>query len=447
VIVGLDSYQTSRLGLHPSSKLPFPLVAFLIAMTLPIEFSIYLGPLFLTASKVIFTILAFPMLISFFKSEDKFIVDYIFIFMTMWLCLGYIIKLGVGGIEPSGQMFLETAIPYIIARQYLSNKLIIKRFILVIGVIIFTMGFLAIPEAVLWFRYLHAIPSAITGIVYEQQGDIRMGLLRAASTFEHPILFGLFSATMFSMLWYGVDSARIKIILCLGCILSTALSLSSAAILLLAFQIIAILVEYITARVPRRTIIILISVALSIFAIEMLSNRGVVRVIISYMTFNPQTGYYRLLQWDFAQDDIIRSPFFGLARPESWTRPFWMPSSVDNNWLLISMRNGIPVAILNFAVFATLAVKVYKRKRIIEDYRLQYLMTGWIITILAIFLGGWTVALFGKMHPMLYFMVGMGVAIFRTPEVLIGSEVSKLCEHQVVKSSPYSRFEISRRRL
>lgn len=46
-------------------------------------------------------------------------------------------------------------------------------------------------------------------------------------------------------------------------------------------------------------------------------------------------------------DDVMGSPFFGI-NPETWTRPDWMIASVDNYWLLVMLRSGIPSLLFIF---------------------------------------------------------------------------------------------------
>jgi hypothetical protein len=432
-----------RSRLQSRRNLPLPIILFVLSMVLPIEMSVYIGPVFMTPSKLIYIILTPVALVSFFKDKHKYLFDLMFALMVLWICLGYVMKMGSGGFQPLGQAFLEIAVPYLLARQYLADQNILRRFVFIIGAIVLILAILAIPESFFWTRYLHAIPKAVTGIVYDMQSDTRLGLLRAASTFENPILFGLFSAIMFSMILYGIDNVRYKAIFAIGAVVATFLSLSSAAILLLAFQISAVIFEHNTSKIPRRTFIVVSVLVIIIILVELASNRGVIRVIISNLTFSPHTGYYRILQWDFAQDDVRRYPVWGMPNLSAWTRPYWMTSSIDNNWLLSAMKNGIPVVLLNFAIFLMLIVKNYRRKRSTQDIGLKKLMTGWIIAILAIFMGGWTVALFGKMQPMLYFMVGMGAAILRMPEAAVTSDATPSLESQANhKYLPHSRFPV-----
>ena len=334
---------------------------------------------------------------------------------VLWVMLAYLAKRGGGGIEAAGQSFLEVAVSYLVARVFFKTPQQVVRLLLIVGVLIAILGLLAIPEAISHQRYLHNIPRMVTGIIYDMQADIRLGLLRAASTFENPILFGLFSATFLSLVWYSTLSLGARVALVAGIALSTFLSLSSAAILLLVMQIFLIMAEHASRRIPRRAPMILGMILMMVVLIETFSNRGVVRLIASKLTFNPHTGYYRLLQWEYSIDDVYANPMFGI-KFENWTRPFWMTDSIDNNWLFMAMNSGVPAVFIIFVVMGLLAFRMYKRRKTMQDAVLRSLLLGWIIGMSALFLGGWTVALFGKMLPAFFFLIGLGAALVQMPD-------------------------------
>jgi hypothetical protein len=391
--------------------LPIPLVLMIFSILLPIEISFYIGPVFMTSIRVIMIGLTIPMLAHLVMDRRRDLADWLVVLAVLWICIGHLIKRGASGIEIAGQSILEILIPYLVARYCLRDKTELTRFLSAIGFIILVLGILAIPESVLGVRFLHEIPRAFTGIVYEIQSDERMGLLRASSTFENPILFGLFGATFMALIWYSELPLSRRLILCAGCTLSTVLSLSSAAILMLGLQILLIIIEKITRRLPKRTLIIVISTVIMIVFVELSSNRGFIKLMISNITLNPSTGYYRTLQWENAIDDVMAHKFLGMTDVYNWTRPFWMTPSIDNNWLVLSMTSGIPATLLVWSLLLRISVVLYRLKRNINDIALARTMTGWLISLIALFLGAWTVAYFGRMQPVSYFIYGIGAAL------------------------------------
>ena len=328
------------------------------------------------------------------------------------------------------------SVSYLVARLLLKDSAQIARLLRMLCIIICLLGLLAIPEAVLQTRFLHDIPSGLTGITYEMQADTRMNMLRAASTFENPILFGLYCATFLSLAWYSTFSLGTRLTFVAGIIMATALSLSSAPMLLLVMQIALIVAERMSRNIAIRAPLIVGAIVVAVIFIETFSNRGVARLIASKLTFNPHTGYYRLLQWEYSIDDVRANPMFGINF-ENWTRPFWLNDSIDNNWLFMAMNSGVPAVALIFAALGLLAYRLYRRRKILRDPMLKSLMLGWIIGMIALFLGAWTVTLFGKMLPAFFFLMGLGAALLQVEDI---TPVKKDPDHDPPPDTSVTRY-------
>ena len=420
------------------AAIPGMVVAYIIIFLLPIELSFYLGPLFMTPTRVFLMVTAVPLIVILFTREKLMAIDFLLMAYVMWVVLAFLVKRGTGGLEAAGQSFLEATVSYLVARLFFKEAGQVVRYIMVISLTIFVLGLLAIPEAIGHTRYLHDIPKMLTGISYVMQDDLRLGLLRAASTFENPILFGLYCATFLSLVWYSTYGLGIRLALGAGIVMATGLSLSSAPMLLLVLQIVLIAAEHATRRIKRRAFYIVVGVLAAVAFIETFSNSGVAGLIASHLTFNPSTAYYRLLQWRFSIDDVMANPFFGINF-ENWTRPYWLTDSIDNNWLLLAMRSGLPAVMLLFAGLALLAYRLYRRRKTMRDPVLKSLMLGWIIGMSALFLGAWTVALFGKMTSAMFFLIGLGAALLQMKDSAVADTPVLAQQHQR-GASRFTRF-------
>jgi hypothetical protein len=72
--------------------------------------------------------------------------------------------------------------------------------------------------------------------------------------------------------------------------------------------------------------------------------------LISGLTYNPQTGFYRLQQWYWVGYNLENSPFLGNG-DKDWIRPISVVSSLDSLWLVIAVRHGyVGVALLLLAI-------------------------------------------------------------------------------------------------
>ena len=419
-----------------AAALPGIVVAYMLVILIPIEMSFYAGPLFITPTRLFLLVTAIPLLAIMAGRGGLNRVDGLMAVYVVWIMLAFLAKRGPGGIEAAGQSFLEVTVSYLVARLFLREPGQVVRLLMLASLCVLVLGFLAIPEGVLHQRFLHDIPRAVTGIYYEMQSDTRIGLLRSASVFENPILFGLYCATFLSMVWYSTLSLGARLGLCGGIFMATGLSLSSAPILLLVMQVGLISAEHATRRIEARVPIIVGMIVAFVVLVEALTNRGVARLIASYLTFNPATGYYRLLQWEFSIDDVRRNPLFGINF-ENWTRPWWLNDSIDNHWLYLAMNSGVPAVLAMWSCLGLLAYRLYRRRKGMRDPVLSSLMLGWIIGMAALFMGGWTVTLFGKMLPVFHFLVGIGAALMVMDDL---PEEDGAVEEPPPETGRYSRF-------
>lgn len=403
----LSSRPTDRVGSSENrGKVPVPILLFLIlAILVPIEFSFYVGPLFMTASRAYLLVLTF-MLLPHLGQLKLRLFDWFFIGHVAWAVVAFVVIYGPGrAIEMSGSYVLEFLVVYLAARVYLQTIEQMRATIGVIFVMVFVSGIFAFPEAFTGIRFVHEIASGITGIDYLFDPEIRMGITRAASFFEHPILYGVFCASSFSLIWFISTPSqrmyRMPIIM-----FATWLSASSAPLLTLLVQIGLLLIEPYTRKFKRRDKVLGWAVAGFVAFMQIFTGRGVVG-LVTMITINPGTAYTRRAQWQFAIDDVMRNPWFGF-RPELYTRPFWLAPSIDNWWLLIMMRTGIPslIFIALCALFIWIAIAGREGPPLFDKLR-----TGWGMAMIAIILGAATVTFFGKLQPLFAFYLGMGAAL------------------------------------
>lgn len=429
----------SRMPLISEVAIPFWVGLYLFVFLIPIEFSFYVGSLLVTPTRLLFIIMAGPVLVTSFARHKFQSEDVFFVIFVAWVFMSYLYKHGFGGLEAIGQTFLELVISYCVARSYLTDYAQFRKLALVLSVIVAILGILAIPEGVLHYRYLHEIPFMLTGFEYAHADDTRVGLLRSASTFEHPILFGLFCASSFAFAWFTFQSMWARGLHLMLTLMATGLALTSAGLLILLLQVMLVIFERVTRGFQKRTMVSAICVGAFIFFIEMTSDRGTVKLIGSWLTFNPETAYYRILQWEHSIDDVMGKPFFGIRLSE-WTKPHWMVDSIDNHWLLMALKSGMPSVLAFWIMMVIISVKLYNKKRRVTDAKSQRLYMAWLIFISCMFLGAWTVAFFGKMQPIFMFLIGMGAAMTRLPEQTEDGPETPEPDMGPQRGSPYTRF-------
>lgn len=179
--------------------------------------------------------------------------------------------------------------------------------------------------------------------------DFRYGLARAQVVFAHPILYGLFCSLALASVYYIYRRHVFRLVAYVGLVIgATLLALSSAPMLSVLMQIGLIAWEKVTRGAWK---VLAGLVAFVILILQLFSNRGPVIYFIENLTLDPQTGWWRVYIWTWGTYNVGQHKLFGLGLND-WVRPTWMYSaSVDNFWLLITMRHGLPAIILLLGAF------------------------------------------------------------------------------------------------
>jgi hypothetical protein len=236
---------------------------------------------------------------------------------------------------------------------------------------------------------------------------MRMGFYRAQAVVDHPILWGVFCSIAIANAYflYRDDRAR-RLVLTGFATLMTFTSLSSGPLLAAVLQLGMIGWGWIT----RHAWWLLVGlVVFAYVAIDLLSNRTPVQVMISYLTFNPATGYWRLHIWTYGTAEVMRHPLFGIGLND-WTRPAWLASdSVDNFWLLTAMRFGLPGVLLLLGGIAANLVRIL-RQELPEE--LRPVRTGYVVALIGTLLALMTVHIWGATATLVLFYYGAGCWLF-----------------------------------
>jgi O-antigen ligase len=238
--------------------------------------------------------------------------------------------------------------------------------------------------------------------------EYRMGLARAHGTFEHPILFGVFCGSILvtSLLVSTGTHSKASRWLLSGAIGGAAsLSLSSAPIAGLAIQISLMTWNAVLRQFRGRWKLLWGLAGVAYLVVEFGSNQTPVQFYISHFTFDQTTGWYRLAIWQYGSASVLNHPIFGIGFWD-WARPKWMVStSVDNFWLLIAMRHGIPALLLFLAAYLSIAFAVAFRR--LGD-GLQDCRTAYLICMATYFFVGCTVHFWTTAYVWFLFLLGSG---------------------------------------
>jgi len=395
---------------HFSIVAPTHVAIFLMLTVLvPVEFGFFVGPLFFTWSKLflfVFTPVAFVLAASRLK---LYAFDWVIIAHVVWSVFAFLVMFGPGeGLEMAGTFAIETLTVYLLVRLYVRTPQDVMGTLGLLLVLAAVAMALAVPEALSGRRYVHEFARSITGHWYNFSDETRLGMLRAASTFEHPILFGMFCAALLAPLWYATTG--IVRIVCVGFIgLGTFFSLSSAPLLVFVAQAGLIVVERVTKWLKGRVKIISLGLLGMVVALELFTGRGAIGWVTMVM-LNPATAWYRKAQIEYTMDDIMRHPLFGIGA-ETFTRPHWLSGSIDNHYIFLALRSGLP-AVIFFLLACYLIWRVLARIDLAtQPEAFARLRKGWGLMMAGLLLGAVTVTYFGRMQPLFFFYIAIGASL------------------------------------
>lgn len=397
----------------PDRAFATALFLYFLGVILPTELSVNLFGLALIPVRVVLLAFFVPALAQLSRERDfrPQMFDYLLIFAIFWLLLSLCINSGFEkGIKYGGSLALEALGGYLLARAYVRNYTQFAQAVSFYFLFVLVAAAVAIPEAFLKIKVVHAWASALTGnpdvAVTSEAG--RLGLERATSTFDHPILYGVFCATSMGFVWFLNYNNSTRWVRAAVIAFATFCSVSSAPLLAYAMAMGFVGWERWTRQINNRAAITITAAAACFLILQMFSNRSAVEVIIGFIALDSWTAYYRVLIWQNAFVDLSNSPLFG-APMNAWTRPAWMTGSVDSFWLVTALTGGLPAAFGVALATLTLLRRVHARRPNVRETRERWQCRfGWTAAVLGLCLQAFTVHYWGSMHSLFFFILGMG---------------------------------------
>ena len=395
------------------TKLQAPVWLYLSFVILPVEF--FLGSVALTPLRVLLLCMVIPLTANLFSGRygKLLATDYLFFAHILWAIVAVAVNNPSRVVENTGSAAVEFLGGYLVARAYIRTP---DQFETLIRILLFltviSLPF-AIAESLSGRAVIPHLIESIPGLSTVKQVDIpkRMGLSRVQNVFAHPIHYGLFCSATFSLVLVGLKdrmSFFMRLLSCLAICFGVFLSLSSGALLAIILQIGLISWAVAMNRFKRKWLMLVGLFVLAYITIDLLSNRTPSRVFMSYATFSPQTAYYRSIINDYGMRNVWANPIFGLGL-RTWFRPAYMKTgSVDNYWLVMAMKYGIPGFSLVVSGYFIGLFKV-GRHDLSFSTRASRLRLAWMITFCGLSFTLTTVHVWTSIYSFVFFFFGSGL--------------------------------------
>ncbi len=398
-------------------RVAIPLVLTLIAAAtfLPEELSFFVFGLRLTVARLIFLLLIPTLVIRLGKKiasrQYRFVVSDAAIVLTgVWMIYA---PANIDGFQPAlnhaGPTVLELWIGYGATRLLLREHGQALSFASLLCSVIAVVAVLALLDPLTDRNFIHEMAGQLTGygkpaiLRDEDWPDThRFGLLRASGSIEHAILLGYTCSVGFLI---GISVPLRSRVAIIACGLGVIIALSSAPLQGLMMGLALLVYDKLLRRMPFRWAILIGLGALGVVAAFLISDSPV-GFIVSHLTYDASTGYYRIYTWTQVIGAVGQSPWYGLGfAPQS--DQFDINHTIDSLWLVTSMVSGVPgVALLMISMLGTASLPTSGAGVALTPAESRLGTTLGIVTFLTIFMA-FTVHFWGSSWILVALLMGL----------------------------------------
>ncbi|MEE4207780.1 MAG: hypothetical protein V2I43_00755 [Parvularcula sp.] len=388
--------------------------ALLYLLLIPEQFNFSIQGIYLSPFRI-FLICTFPyILANALKPGFRFVwPDLLIALGLFWIFLATYLNSG-GQIVPSlivgTSHVVDMGLAYFFARVTIRTPKDLRYFLVFIAPGVLVTGVLVMIEAFTHRRTIQALSQAITGNPMYARTDARLGFMRGTASFPHPILAGIFLASLFPLYLMAGLRGWPKIVGVIGSGLG-AFTMSSAAMLGLVVGGFLRVYDWLTERIANLTWrLFFLFAAMSYFVIENTSNTGFYGLLVRYASLNSASAYNRILIWRYGTENVKNNPWFGIGY-EDWDRPAWMHSgSFDFFWLILSLRFGIPNMVFMLGATLVALFMLMRRTRSLPPTDAR-LIRGLAISLGVFALGLNSVSLWLSTLAWFFMLIGMSVSL------------------------------------
>jgi hypothetical protein len=287
----------------------------------------------------------FPWLLWRWLTMRPCVVDFLVLASATWTVLALVKNHGLGVGPRAVISFVEFFGAYLIGRILITNASEYKRFFKILAIAFAVLLPFALLEMVTGFNLLRRVFDIIFTIPARQHNlGMRLGLVRAQGTLEHPILWGLVATIGVANGFYIWRQNLVKALGVSGFYtFMVGTSLSSGPLLSVFAQACFIAWDRLLFFMRFRWVVLVFLALMALMLLKILAQFHVLDFVLDNFTFSKTSADGRLVVFDYGMMEVMKHPVFGIGLND-WTRPWYRAgkSSFDNFWLLEAMRYGLP---------------------------------------------------------------------------------------------------------
>ncbi|MGN6284173.1 MAG: O-antigen ligase family protein [Afipia sp.] len=378
------------IGLRPrrDASRAHPLATWLAlsGVVLPTELQLTLAGARLTLGRMGIMLLIVPALVALFQKGRKLLVsDFIALVLAAWMVWAGFYAGSSDSISSAIALGIEYSGGYLVARAFFFGPAALRQFVRVLKILTAVVVALGMVDFISGRWVVHDALVSIVGAPW--LGALYRGTtVRAASTLDHPILFGTYCSLAAAIFLFS-ESRTPKRIFWVGIsFVGCAMSQSSAGMMSFFLALSIFLYESAMKSFPARWGLFWCVVGVTAAVIFAATNHPI-GWIISHMTFDPTSGFYRILIWDAAFEKIAQAPVTGFAF--DLLNNDILDHTVDCVWLVSALRFGLP-AITLMVLFNLLAMLPAPRQSVRrggDDYMDRMRRAFTVVLLLYMFVG------------------------------------------------------------
>lgn len=433
MMTNTDRFSRSTKTLNESLSMPIVLGLFVFSITQPYLFNF--GGFIMAPYRLLLLIMLVPLGINWLSGKyDGFILpDFLVIGHCLWMPISMIVN-GQASQMPVyvSSQFIDIVGGYLLGRAAFRTKEDLVFFTRCLVIVLAILLPFAVIESIGKVMVLNDIAQKLPLVEPHKRTTLayppRFGMQRAQTATPHPILYGITSAMVFSLVWMVLPHAKNPVkgvfgrLLRLGGSLGGSFfALSSGGWLNIIMQIGLMSYNKIFKAILARWKLLLWGfIAFYIFLI-FYSERPPFVVLSRLVALDQETAFYRFLIYEYGSAEVARHPIFGMGLFTDYIHPPWMIPSVDNHWLLQAMRWGFPgfltLLIAAFYPIAKLSLKNFQGDRALSDmrYAMAFVMLPFYVSMA-------TVAVWNIQYSLIMMMMGASVWLIKHPNVPANSD-------------------------
>jgi hypothetical protein len=342
-----------------------------------------------TPGRICLILLLFPALYTLFAKNYRLEWPDFFAFATAaWVAISAIYVAGFDALlTAAGGESLEFLGAYLVGRAFLAGPKALATFVGVLKIVTVVIVLLALADAITgrWIVQdsLGALFNAAPpGPVYRQN------MVRATATLDHPILLGTFLSLVSAIFINLGGSTWSRTILVLVCLFGCMLSQSSAGLMCWGIVVAAYSYDRLFKASGWRWSALWI-VMIGLTCILFLVANAPLGWLITHLTLDPESAYFRYMIWDAALDQIARTPFTGVGLNQM--NADVLNITVDCVWLAHALRFGLPMIFFLFLANITAMLPPRQNHQIVDDLLTEKSRRAFSVVLVMFMFAGLTV--------------------------------------------------------